>query len=89
MLRPLLIDQRPRSVSLIVLVFTFAVLSPAQEDPTFRAQSNVVLVPALVRNESGSVIYGLKTDDFIIEDAAFHRRCISTRQQKRNRYRWS
>lgn len=68
MLHRLLIYQWPRSVSLIVLVFTFAVLSPAQEEPTFRSQSNVVLVPALVRNKSGSIIYGLKTDDFIIED---------------------
>jgi VWFA-related protein len=68
MLRPILIYQGPRSVSLIVLVFTFAVLLPAQEQPTFRAQSNVVLVPALVRDKSGGIIYGLKSDDFIIED---------------------
>jgi VWFA-related protein len=64
----LLIYQWPRSVSLIVLVFTFSVLSPAQEEPTFRTQSNVVLVPALVRNKSGSIIYGLRPDNFIVED---------------------
>lgn len=40
----------------------------AQEQPTFRTQSNVVLVPALVRDKSGNVIYGLKQDDFIVED---------------------
>ncbi len=43
-------------------------LSPAQEEPTFRTQSNVVLVPVLVRDKSGSIVYGLKPDDFIIED---------------------
>jgi len=68
MFRSLSIYQWPRSVSLTVLVFTFGVRSPAQEEPTFRTQSNVVLVPTLVRNKSGSVIYGLKAADFIIED---------------------
>jgi VWFA-related protein len=65
---PILIQHSLRSVILFVLVFTFTVLSPAQEEPTFRTQSNVVLVPALVRSKSGSIIYGLKTDDFIVED---------------------
>ena len=68
MLRAFLIDQWPRSVFIIVLVFTFSVLAPAQEEPTFRTQSNVVLVPTLVRNKSGSIIYDLKVDDFVIED---------------------
>lgn len=68
MLCPLPICHWRRSVSLFVLVFTFSVLSPAQEEPTFRTQSNVVLVPVLVRDKSGSIVYGLKPDDFIIED---------------------
>lgn len=63
-----MIYQWPRSVALIVLVFTFCVLSLGQEEPEFRAQSNIVLVPALVRNKSGSIIYGLKADAFIVED---------------------
>ncbi len=40
----------------------------AQEEPTFRTQSNVVIVPALVRNKAGEVIYGLRAGDFIVED---------------------
>ena len=59
--------QWPCAVSLIVL-FTFSVLSPGQEEPTFRSQSNVVLVPALVRDKAGNVIYGLKPNDFVVED---------------------
>lgn len=58
----------PRSFSLTVLVFLFSILLPAQEEPKFRTQSNVVLVPALVRNKSGRIVYGLKASDFIIED---------------------
>lgn len=40
----------------------------AQEEPTFRTQSNVVLVPALVRDKNGNVVYGLQARDFIVED---------------------
>jgi VWFA-related protein len=36
--------------------------------PTFRSQSNVVIVPALVRDVSGHPIYGFHAGDFIIED---------------------
>ena len=39
-----------------------------QEIPTLRSQSNVVLVPALVKDQDGQVIYGLTADDFVIED---------------------
>ena len=63
---------RPYKLRLMVLAVAIlppaAVLAAAQEEPTFRTQSNVVLVPALVRNSSGNVVYGLKQDDFVIED---------------------
>src|SRR5579863_9855190 len=45
-----------------------AAMALAQEQPTFRTQSNVVLVPALVRDKSGEVVYGLEAKDFVIED---------------------
>ena len=38
------------------------------QEPTFRSQSNVVIVPALVRDVTGHVIYGLRATDFVIED---------------------
>ena len=59
---------RPRAFALLTLILTYSVLLPAQEEPTFRTQSNVVLVPALARDKSGEVVYGVKADDFIIED---------------------
>ncbi len=40
----------------------------APQEPTFSAQSSVVLVPALVRDASGNVVYGLQAKDFVIED---------------------
>jgi len=55
-------------IALAVLIFLLAGVALAQEQPTFRTQSNVVLVPALVRDKSGNVIYGLQAKGFIIED---------------------
>jgi len=40
---------------------------PTQE-PTVRSQSNVVLVPALVKDPQGGIVYGLQAKDFIVED---------------------
>ena len=39
-----------------------------QKPPTLRTQSNVVLVPALVKDRTGKLVYGLQASDFIIED---------------------
>ena len=53
----------------IWLVFLFFLpATRAQDQPTFRTQANVVLVPALVRDKAGDVVYGLQAKDFIIED---------------------
>src|ERR1700747_1239822 len=50
-------------------LFVLALVLPTQgQDATFRARSNVVTVPTLVKDDHGQVIYGLKPDDFIIED---------------------
>jgi VWFA-related protein len=59
----------PFKASLRVAVF-MVVFGPAAapQGPTFNAQSNVVLVPALVRDANGNVVYGLQTKDFMIED---------------------
>lgn len=38
------------------------------QQPSFRTQSNAVLVPALVKDKNGAIVYGLNAGDFIIED---------------------
>jgi VWFA-related protein len=40
----------------------------ASQEPTLRSQSNVVLVPALVKDQQGGIVYGLQAKDFIVED---------------------
>ena len=60
---------RDRSIkpSFYFLLLLAAEISFGQE-PTFRSQSNVVIVPALVRDAAGHVIYGLHAADFAIDD---------------------
>ena len=40
----------------------------AQQAPNLRVQSNVVLVPTLVKDAEGHVVFGLTPSDFVIED---------------------
>jgi len=51
---------------LVVCVLLTA--STVAQEPTFRAQSNVVTVPPLVKDGKGDIVYGLQVQDFIIED---------------------
>lgn len=51
-----------------ILMLTWLALPSRAQEPTFRARSNVVTVPALVKDEHGQVMYGLQANDFIIED---------------------
>jgi VWFA-related protein len=57
--------QTPGIPCLILTLFTS--LAVAQET-TLRTQSNVVLVPTLVKEPQGGVIYGLQAKDFVVED---------------------
>lgn len=38
------------------------------QEPTFRSQTNLILVPALVRDGTGHAVFGLQARDFIVED---------------------
>ncbi len=42
--------------------------SALAQETTLRSQSNVVLVPALVKDQQGGIVYGLQAKDFIVED---------------------
>lgn len=42
--------------------------SDPPQQPAFRTQSNAVLVPALVKDKNGEIIFGLTAKDFVIED---------------------
>lgn len=49
-------------------LLTALVLTSAAQEPTFRARSNVVTVPVLVRDVQGQAVYGLQASNFIVQD---------------------
>jgi VWFA-related protein len=51
-----------------LLLFFLFVGNVLAQDPTFHSQSNVVVVPTLVKDNKGKAFYGLAAKDFIIED---------------------
>jgi len=53
-----------RSLTLPILL----IATCAAQQLTFRSQSNLVLVPTLVKDAGGKPVYGLQAKDFIIED---------------------
>ena len=60
----------PFSACALIFVLVFAVdpVSVLAQDTTIRSQSNVVLIPALVKDQQGGIVYGLQAKDFIVED---------------------
>jgi VWFA-related protein len=52
------------SLSLVLAL----VLTASAQEPTLRSRSNLVLVPTLVKDRQGAIVYGLPPSDFIVED---------------------
>ena len=57
---------RHTGTTFLVLMLLGGIALP--QETTLRSQSNVVLVPALVKDQQGGIVYGLQTKDFIVED---------------------
>lgn len=68
---PNLMRRHPFQLSRFLLyapaLMLFAASAIAQ-NTTIRSQSNIVLVPTMVKDTQGSIVYGLKAKDFIVED---------------------
>ncbi len=64
--------DRPRRAATSFLVLGLLVFSipgsALPQETTLRSQSNLVLVPALVKDQQGGIVYGLQAKDFIVED---------------------
>jgi VWFA-related protein len=52
---------------MVTLLLLFGAAS-GQQEPSFKSQGNLVPVPTLVRDAAGNAVYGLRAQDFIIED---------------------
>ncbi len=51
-----------------LLILALLVHSAISQETTLRSQANVVLIPALVKDQHSEVVYGLQAGDFIVED---------------------
>jgi VWFA-related protein len=62
--------KRIAAAMLLVCSAALAQVSPvpAEQSPQLRTQSNIVLVPALVRNAKGELVYALNASDFRVTD---------------------
>jgi VWFA-related protein len=49
-------------------LFALPFSGASSQDTTFHSQSNVVVIPALVKSAKGDVVYGLEAKDFLVED---------------------
>jgi VWFA-related protein len=69
--RSLLVRLILAKYAIVSMLFTLASAAqnpPALQQPTLRTQANAVLVPALVKDKRGAIVYGLSAADFIVED---------------------
>jgi VWFA-related protein len=60
--------ERRVSLRILLVLLALAVSMASAQTTTLRSQSDVVLIPALVKDGSGAAIYGLQAKDFVIED---------------------
>jgi VWFA-related protein len=60
-------DSLRRTILPLILVWLLPAVTSSQQ-PTIRSQSNLVLLPTLVKDPRGEVVYGLEAKDFIVED---------------------
>jgi VWFA-related protein len=58
------------SGKVVLVFFALPLFAPSAvpQESTFKAQSNLVSVPTLVKDVNGNAVYGLRAEDFVIED---------------------
>lgn len=57
-----------KRAALVAIALAFLALSALSQETTLRSQSNVVLIPTLVKDRQGGIVYGLQASDFVVED---------------------
>jgi VWFA-related protein len=61
-------QDKLRGSTLLPIVFFFSVAAAYSQQTTLRSQSTLVLLPTLVKDTQGEVVYGLEAKDFVVED---------------------
>jgi hypothetical protein len=55
-------------IALLAMCLSAQATAQANNSPTFRAETSLVLVPALVTTSQGKVVFGLREKDFLVTD---------------------
>ena len=61
-------QDRLRRAGIFFFILVLLGGSALPQETTLRSQSNVVLIPTLVKDRQGGIVYGLQAKDFIAED---------------------
>src|SRR6266496_320824 len=61
-------QDRLRRAGIFFFILVLLGGSALPQETTLRSQSNVVLIPTLVKDRQGGIVYGLQAKDFIVED---------------------
>jgi VWFA-related protein len=59
---------RRHRICLLLALLAGGAAPVLSQETTFHGQSNVVIIPALVKNAQGEIVYGLAANDFVVED---------------------
>src|ERR1700692_3449100 len=59
---------RRGGIHLLLFLLTLLPGGAVSQETTLHSQSNVVIIPALVKSAQGEVVYGLGAKDFVVED---------------------
>lgn len=57
-----------RQTPFFLCAFALLTSSVLSQETTLRSQANAVLVPALVKDQQGAIVYGLHAEDFVVLD---------------------
>ena len=55
---------------ILLIVFALSLRAAVAQETTLRSRSTLVLLPTLVKDSQGGIVYGLEAKDFVVEDNA-------------------
>src|ERR1043165_497076 len=60
--------RRPIALPAAILLLISSAVLPAQQQPTFRSKTELIIVDAVVVDKDGNAVRGLKASDFTLTD---------------------
>ena len=77
-----------RSSSLTFFLLMMLSGGAVSQETTFHTQTNVVVIPAMVKSANGAIVYGLGAKDFLVEDDGVEQVVRLDEAAEGRRFRW-